>query len=122
MSAAEVLAAAEARARALAAGDAAALRELHHPQLRWTTHRGEVLDRDRYIAGNTSGELVWHAQSLEDAEVDVTGDTAVLTATVVDDVTRDGDRATFRLRLTQTWVRDENGWRCLSGHASKVLV
>ena len=119
MSESEVLAAAEARARALAAGDADALRELHHPDLRWTTHRGEVLDRDRYIAGNTSGELVWHAQRLEDASVAVTGDTAVLTAIVIDDVSRAGDRATFRLRLTQTWVRDENGWPCLSGHASK---
>jgi ketosteroid isomerase-like protein len=115
----EVLAAAEARARALAAGDADALRELHHPDLRWTTHRGEVLDRDRYIAGNTSGELVWHAQRLEDASVAVTGDTAVLTASVVDDVSRAGDRSTFRLHLTQTWVRDENGWRVLAAHASK---
>ena len=45
MSESEVLAAAEARAVALAAGDADALRELHHQDLRWTTHRGEVLDR-----------------------------------------------------------------------------
>ena len=101
MSESEVLAAAEARAVALAAGDADALHELHHPDLRWTTDRGEVLDRDRYIAGNTSGELVWHAQRLEDASVAVAGDTAVLTAIVVDDVSRAGDR------------------RCLSGHAPK---
>jgi ketosteroid isomerase-like protein len=119
VSEAEVLAAAEHRAAALAARDVDALRTLHHPDLRWTTHRGDVLDRDRYIAGNTSGELTWHAQHLEEPEVVVTGDVATLTALVVDEVSRGGDRQTFRLRLTQTWVRDEAGWRCLSGHASK---
>jgi hypothetical protein len=115
----EVLAAAEARARALAAGDADALRELQHPDLRWTTHRGEVLDRDRYIAGNPSGELVWYPSGSRTRPSRSSADTAVLTAIVVDDVSRAGDRSTFRLRLTQTWVRDENGWRCVSGHASK---
>jgi ketosteroid isomerase-like protein len=25
---------------------------------------------------------------------------------------------TFRVRLTQTWVRTAGGWRCLAGHAS----
>lgn len=114
----EVIAAAERRARALCERDAEALRALHHPDLRWTTRRGEVLDREAYIAGNVEGELVWHAQRLEDVSVVVDGDTAVLVGIVVDEVERDGERAVFRLRLTQTWVRREGGWVCLAGHAS----
>jgi ketosteroid isomerase-like protein len=113
-----VLDAAEQRARALVAGDADALRALHHPALRWTTYRGDVLDRESYVRGNTEGELRWIEQRLEEVGVVVEGETAVLTAAVVDEVERDGRRETFRLRLTQTWVRDGDRWVVLAGHAS----
>ena len=116
-----VIAAAEQRAAALAAGDASELRRLMHPQMRWTTHSGAVLDRDTYVAGNTDGSLVWHGQRLQRATVTVVGDTAVLTAVVVDEVERDGKRETFRLRLTQTWVRIDGAWQCIAGHAGPRL-
>ena len=86
----EVTAAAERRAAALAAGDGAALRLLMQPALRWTTFRGEVLGYEECIAGNTRGDLRWRAQRLEGVSVVVVGDTAVLTAAVTDEVTRDG--------------------------------
>ena len=114
----EVTAAALRRAAALVAADAAALRLLMHPALQWTTLRGEVLGYADYIAGNTSGDLRWRAQRLADIKVAVAGDTAVLTAAVTDEVTRDGQDRSFHLRLTQTWVRTPVGWRCLAGHAS----
>jgi ketosteroid isomerase-like protein len=117
----EVLDAAERRARALVERDAAALLALHHPELRWTTHRGEVLDRESYVRGNTEGELRWLEQRLEDTAVVIEGETAVLTAVVVDEVERDGRHETFRLRLTQTWVRDGDGWVVLAGHAGPKL-
>jgi ketosteroid isomerase-like protein len=88
-----------------------------HRNLRWTTHVGAVLDRDAYIAGNTDGSLVSREQRLEQPEVSVVGDTAILTAVVVDEVERDGERQTFRLRLTQTWVREAGAWQCIAGHA-----
>jgi ketosteroid isomerase-like protein len=113
----EVLAAAHRRAQALAAGDPEALRALHHPALRWLTHRGEVLDRDAYVAGNTRSDLVWRSQRLEDPQVAIAGDTAVLTATVVDEVERAGEPQTFRLALLQTWVREDGRWLCLAGSA-----
>ena len=113
----EVLAAAERRAAALAARDPDALRALHHPALRWLTHRGEVLGRDAYIAGNTASDLVWRSQRLEDPQVQLAGDTAILTATVVDEVERAGEPQTFRLALIQTWVREDGRWRCLAGSA-----
>jgi ketosteroid isomerase-like protein len=115
----EVTAAATRRAEALAAGDEAALRLLMHPSLQWTNFHGEVLGYEDYIAGNTRGGLRWRSQRLEDVTVVVAGDTAVLTAAVTDEVTRDGHEQSFRLRLTQTWVRTPAGWRCLAGHASR---
>ena len=115
----EVTAAAMRRAAALAAGDEAALRLLMHPGLQWTNFRGMVLGYEDYITGNTRGGVQWRSQRLEGVTVVVAGDTAVLTAAVTDEVTRDGREQTFRLRLTQTWVRTPGGWRCLAGHASR---
>ena len=115
----EVIAAAGRRAAALAAGDEAALRLLMHPRLQWTNFRGEVLGYEEYITGNTRGNLRWRSQRLDGVTVAVDGDTAVLTAAVTDEVTRNGREESFRLRLTQTWVRTPAGWRCLAGHASE---
>jgi hypothetical protein len=121
--AAEVLAAARARAGALAGGDRAALGRLLHPRFRWTTHRGAVLDREAYLAGNVDGGLIWVSQRLDDVDVQVAEDrVAVLTAWVTDEVVRDGEPQTFRMRLTQIWLRTGDGWVCLAGHAGPTSV
>ncbi|MBE2318547.1 nuclear transport factor 2 family protein [Solirubrobacter sp. CPCC 204708] len=118
MSAAEeVLAAAARRSEALVARDPVVLRELHHPDLRWTTHRGDVRDRTAYIAGNTEGDLVWRAQHLLEVEVLVHGDTAVLVGVVHDEFERAGEPGTLDMPLTLTWVREEGTWRVLAAHA-----
>jgi hypothetical protein len=90
-----------------------------HPDLQWTTYKGDVLSRDQYIAGNTGGVLTWRSQRLEGTRIVVVGDTAVLTALVTDEVRRDGQDQSFTLRLTQTWVRAEARWQCLAGHAGR---
>jgi ketosteroid isomerase-like protein len=117
----QVLDAAQRRAAALVAADADALRDLMHPALQWTTFKGDVLSRDQYIAGNTEGGLVWRSQRLHGATVAVVGDTAVVTALVIDEVHKDGRDQTLALRLTQTWVRAGSGWQCLAGHAGPKL-
>ena len=117
----EVIASAQQRARALARRDAEELQRLMHPKLRWTTHLGVVLDRDAYIAGNTDGSLVWREQRLEQPTVAVVGDTAVLATVVVDVVEGDERQETFRLRLTQTWMREAGAWQCIAGHAGPSL-
>lgn len=113
-----VVTAALARAEALVNGDRQRLTGLLHPQLRWTTYDGTVLDRDAYVAANTSGRLRWIGQSLDEVDVQVVADSvAILTALVTDVVRRDGRDETFRLRLTQTWVNTADGWQCAAGHA-----
>jgi hypothetical protein len=118
----QVLAAAQRRAEALVAGDPDALRALLHPSLRWTTFRGAVLTRDEYVEANTGSGLGWRSQRLRDPQVVVVGDTAVLTAVVLDEVQRGPEVATFTLRLTQTWVRGARGWQCLAGHAGPEVA
>ena len=101
----EVTEAARWRAAALAAQDEAELRVLMHPDLQWTSFRGEVLDYEAYIAGNIRGDMQWRSQRLEGIRAAVAGDTAVLTAAVSDEVSRGGRDQSFRLLLTLTWVR-----------------
>ena len=114
----DVIAAAEQRATALANADATELRRLMHPKMQWTSHRGDIFDREAYIAGNTNGSLVWHEQRLEQPSVTLVGRAAVLTAIVVDVVDREGKRETFRMRVTQTWVREGQEWRCIAGRGA----
>jgi hypothetical protein len=54
----EVLRAAAARTEPLGAGDAAIRRKMLHAEFRWTTHVGQILDRDEYIRRNTDGATV----------------------------------------------------------------
>ncbi|HEY1668764.1 MAG TPA: hypothetical protein VGG54_23985 [Trebonia sp.] len=52
-------------------------------------------------------------------EEEVTAAARRRAAAVPDEVSRNGREVSFRLRLTQTWVRTPAGWRCLAGHASQ---
>ncbi len=115
----EVRAAAEKRAAALAAGDAERLSALLHDDFRWTSHVGDTYSRSEYIRRNTEGDTVWRSQELSStAEVVVVGDTAVLYADVTDVVLSENDEPeTFRMPMTQVWVRLDHRWKCLAGHA-----
>ena len=54
--------------------------------------------------------------------MDVVGDTAVLRAEVTDVVvSEDGEPEAFTMPMTQVWVREGQGWRCLAGHAGPRL-
>lgn len=117
----QVVEAAEARAAALAAGDAARLEALLHVDFSWTSHTGERFDRDAYVAANTGGTTVWRSQQLDDPALVVVGTTAVLHCVVTDEIhTADGPQV-FRMPMTQVWVLAESGWTCLAGHAGPRL-
>jgi hypothetical protein len=115
----DVLVAVRGRAEALAAGDPEGLSRWLHEQFVWTSHRGEVFDRATYVAANTH-ELSWRSQVIEDPQVTIVGGTAVVVGTVRDVVEREGEVAVFVMRITQTWVRGAEGWRCLAGHAGPL--
>ena len=116
----EVLRAAEIRAAALADGEPDRLRRLLHPEFQWTSHRGDRFDRESYVLANTR-ELRWLKQRLEDPEVTVVGDTAILLCTMIDRVVRDGDELELRMPVTQVWVRAHKAWVMLAGHAGPAL-
>jgi hypothetical protein len=109
------------RAAALVAADRTVLLELLHPDFRWTSHTGEVLDREAYIDSNTGGGSRWSSQDLVDPDVVVVQDTGVLRCLVVDAVDRGRGKEEFRMPMTQVWVRSGSGWACLAGHAGPRL-
>jgi hypothetical protein len=114
----EVMSAAEARAAALVAGDAERLSTLLHEAFRWTSHVGETCSRSEYIRRNTEGGTVWRSQQLTNTEIVVIGDTAVLYTDTTDVVLAGHDKTeTFRMPMTQVWMRLDHGWKCLAGHA-----
>jgi len=122
MSAADqVLTAARARAAALAAADADRLGILLHPDFRWTTHTGVDLDRAAYIEANTGGSVIWRRQDLGRPEIVVVGEAAALRTVVTDTVVGEKDPETYRMPMTQFWVRTDLGWQCLAGHAGPRL-
>lgn len=93
-------------------------RGLLHEGFRWTSHTGETYSRSEYVRRNTTGHTVWRSQRLRGVEVVVVSDTAVLHAEVTDEVLGENDQPeTFRMPMTQVWVRQEGAWRCLAGHA-----
>ena len=118
----QVVAAALARADALASGDGEQLRSLLHPDFHWTSHLGEQFDRELYVASNTALSLTWNNQSLAGIAVIVVGDTAVLRCVVTDRVDHGRGIETFRMPMTQTWVQVDDRWLCLAGHAGPRLT
>lgn len=115
----DVLAAVRDRAAALASGDPERLTACLHEGFVWTSHRGDVFDRAAYVESNTR-RLRWWSQKILDPQVVLVGDAAVVTGRVRDVVERDGETLTFLMRITQTWVRTDTGWRCLAGHAGPL--
>jgi ketosteroid isomerase-like protein len=118
---AELRAAVQRRADALAGGSPQALESLLHSHFRWTSHRGERQDREAYVRANLGGRLRWIAQHLDAIDVVVVGDAGVVTCIANDQVEVDGEPHSLRMPVTQTWVRTPDGWRCLAGHAGPPL-
>lgn len=117
----DVLAAAQARAEALAAGDATTLTELLHADFRWTSHTGGDFDRAAYIEANTGGRTTWRRQDLGEPEVLVVAGAAVLRTVVTDIIATGSGPEAYRMPMTQFWVRDGSRWQCLAGHAGPRL-
>jgi hypothetical protein len=112
-----ILATLQRRSAALVARDGAELRALHHPDFRFTTPRGDVRDLEAYIAGNTTGPLVWRAQHLVSHELVVAGEVAVLTGVIHDEFERAGERGAHDMHVTFVFVRRDDAWVVLAGHA-----
>jgi hypothetical protein len=117
----EVLEAARSRATAMTTGDPQELRKLLHPQFRWFTHTGEGFDRESFVRSNTGGTSRGTREELSDVHVIAHERTAVLRCQVVDAVDQGAGVEELHLPMTQVWIRDDDRWVCLAGHAGPSL-
>ena len=117
----EILRLARDRAAALAASDATELTALLHERFVWTSHRGDRFAREEYVVRNVGGAVRWCSQDLVDPSVVRVGDAAVLTAMAIDVIDGPSGVASYRMPVTQTWVRDAGRWQLLAGHAGPAL-
>ena len=113
----DVIELANRRAAALAAQDWDAVAEQLHPAFFYVNANGDRLDRDGYLTFLRDGPLRWTRQTLENIHVCVEGTTAVLAATVVDDVIVAGEANRWEFVTTQTYVND-GGWLYLAGQTA----
>ena len=117
----EVLEAARSRAAALTTGDPQELRKLLHPQFRWFSHTGERFDRDSFVRSNTEGPTRWKRQELTECDIVAHERTAVLRCQVLDAVDHGDGVEELRMPMTQVWIRHDDRWVCLAGHAGPSL-
>ena len=116
-----MIAAAQALLVALVHADTDALRGLLGPDFRAVDGEDE-LGREAYIKASTRGYRRWRRLELEDPVVTVVGDTAVLFATMTRQREGTPPNECIRRRVTQTWARDVDGWRCLTGYAGALVT
>ena len=114
----------EARDRELNAAivrhDVATARGIYEDAFVLTTSSGKTKSRDDLLAEIAKPGLAFEVNEMSDVVVRVRGDTAVLTGTLHQRGTYDGNAFDVRVRVTDTWHREGGTWRILAGHASVV--
>ena len=105
-----------ARSRALAARDAAALRDALHPLFTYTNASGSVLDREGYLDLTVRGPLHWRDQRVEVGSVTRASDVVVVTGVVEDRVALEGEEHVWTFATTQVYVEDSGRLLYLVGH------
>ena len=117
----DVLDAALERVEALKRRDGESLGRLLHPKFCWISHKRDQFDRDAYLRSNVEGQNTWHAQTLEQPRITMFGATAILTCTVIDDVSTMDGRNCYRMPMTQVWIEEDGRWLLVAGHAGPRL-
>jgi ketosteroid isomerase-like protein len=88
---------------------------------------GKVLGRDDWLKWMESrraeikkGIMIVEDYRIEDIEIELNGDTAIVVGRVVSSVKRDGVSKTSEIRFSNTWLYREGVWRRASFHDSPM--
>jgi ketosteroid isomerase-like protein len=85
-----------------------------------TTSSGKSKQKEDLLKEIASSQLILAINETTDVKVRVLGTTAVLTGVLHQKGTYKGTSFDVSLRVTDTWVRTETGWKILAGHASSL--
>jgi uncharacterized protein (TIGR02246 family) len=82
--------------------------------------RGFMLSRDEWLQRHQSGALRYTALSLEEVQVRVYGEAAVLTGRETQTASYQGQDVPGQFRATLIWVRQQERWRLAGLHLSPI--
>jgi ketosteroid isomerase-like protein len=109
-----VLAADNARLQATIAGDYDVLDRLARDELTFVHANGRQDDKQTYLAAARGGRIRYRAIERSETSVKVTGNVAVLCASVNVEVTIEGSDLASPVRYMSVWTKDAGGWRMLA--------
>jgi ketosteroid isomerase-like protein len=114
----DILALEQRRFKAMCAGDAAALGELLHRDLKYTHSSGAVDDKASYTRG--VAEKLWDYQSVEshDAAVSIYGTTALVHCRLHIEVNIKGVPKTVDSVALTVWIEDAGRWQVVAVHST----
>lgn len=109
-----VLAVDDTRLRAMIAGDVDALDRLSAAELIFVHATGRREDKPAYLAAARSGHIRYKTIMRGETTVNVTGDVAILCATIYVDVTVGGEPRTSPVRYMSVWIKRASEWKLLA--------
>ena len=105
---------------ALLKGDASASERYLAETYIFTGPDGMVTNKAQSVADLKSGDLKFQAATLDDAKVNVYGDTAIVTFASNDKATYKGKDISGKTRWTDVFVKRGGKWQIVSSHGSRV--
>lgn len=104
----------EALRRAMVDVDRPALEALLADQLSYGHSDGRVMNKAEFIASLVEKRSVFHAITLSDPTLSMSGDTAVVRHRFTADAVSSGKAITPRIAILQVWQRQGGPWRMLA--------
>ena len=107
-------------AEALAKNDAAAFRALIADDWKVVMGEGSVMTADQILNPLKDGKLKFSSFTVDELDVRIFGDAAVVIGTNHTKGEWDGQDFTGKSRFTDVFVRIDGKWRCVSSHSTDI--
>lgn len=119
----QILEAEELLSKAMLESDTVSLDKLLSSNLIFTNHLGQILSKKDDLEAHKSGLLHISNISVEDQQIKLQQDTAVVFAKVTINGNYDGNPANGTFRFTRVWQNTEgNHWEVIAAHSSLITV
>ncbi len=109
------------RYRAMIEVDKAALEQLLADGMVYTHSNATTDGKASYIAGVTSGKWKYRKIDRPVEDIQVHGDTAIVTGQVLIDIVVEGQAKNMSSRYTDVWVKGAKGWQMTAWQSTPIL-
>ena len=108
------------RFRAMIEADAAALESLLADSMVYTHSSATTDGKASYIAGVTSGKWKYRKIDRPIEDIQLHGDTAIVTGQVRIDIVVEGQAKSMNSRYTDVWVKGAKGWQMVAWQSTPI--